>query len=669
MGTQPLHAVHRTVLVVDVSAYSGRPRVPQEEIRRGLYAALERAFVDNGLDWSAVDHEDRGDGVLVLVPPDVPKSRVVDGVPHTLLGQLRRYNATRNEDARIRLRVAITAGEVQYDPEGVIGDDVTLAFRLLDSTPLRDALDRSTAVFALIVSDRIYTDVVRPDPALDPDSFRSVRVDVKEVHGHAWLHVPNGATPLPEPEPARPRPPRPPWQPPWARLGLAVLLLLSGAANAFAATPLAVPPCPAPVQLNVLTSAEKEEVVNRQAVDFERASRRFNPHGCKGVSVLVTRGTSAKDAAEALARGWAADEDFTGQGTEPHVWLPDASFEVDAVTDALSRNPNVAVRLDHRHSLARSPIVLGASPALAERIDQPDREFNWREVGQVAAVDTSSGAGLGAAIALAREALKGLAVDAPDAPLRLHKAAVKMTTATPCAGDVALVASEKTVVQREKDCVLLYPQGPSVVLDHPFVAVEWTSLPPNERRQRVVDLFEAHLRADPAQSAFRRAGFRDLNGGLGSRGKPRAGLPADPVVVDDATAVRAAWDAAAGPRTIALASDGSAGAEQLAADLRGLLGPHDGVTRVPLTGDVLQEAVRRKADVVVLLAAGAIGPVDPDAGGPVRAVGVGFADGACATSTALFKAADARGGACYETDGPEGPQRALEGVAKSIWGR
>jgi hypothetical protein len=667
MGTQPQHALHRTVVVVDVSAFGQRHRIPQEEIRRGLYTALESAFEDCGLDWSATHHEDRGDGVFVLVPPDVPKSKVVDGVPHALLGKLRRYNATRTEEARIRLRIAITAGEVQQDEHGVVGDDVTLAFRLLDAEPLRDALARSTALFALIVSQRIFDDVIRQDPGMDPSSFRRVDVDVKEVHGHAWLHVPpNGSAPPPPPPKPGPKH-RKPWKPPWARLGLTVLLLLAGAANTFAAVPPDEPPCPTPVQLNVLTSAEKEEAVNRQAAEFENASRRFNPQGCKGVSVLVTRGSSDREAAEALGRGWAADEDFTNQGAEPHVWLPDASFEVDAVADNLSRNPGVAVRLDHRPSIAKSPVVLGASPELAEDIHEPDREFHWRDVVQVAAVDTSSGAGLGAAIALVHKTLGGLAVDAPNAPLLLHKTAAGTTTATPCEGDVALVASEKTAVEH-KNCVMLYPQGASVVLDHPFVAVEWTDLPTNERRKRIVDLFEEHLRSGPAQSAFKRAGFRDMNGNRGSKGDPRPGLPAQLVGVDDATAVRAAWDAAVGPKVIALASDGSAGAAGFAAELQGLVGPHDQVIQVPLTGDVLREARRRQAQVVVLLATGAIGPVDSDAGGPIRAVGVGFADGACASSTALFQATDARGGECHETDGPEGPLRALEGVAKTIWG-
>jgi hypothetical protein len=665
MGTQQ-HVLHRTVVVVDVSAFGQRHRIPQEEIRRGLYAALESAFEDCGLDWSATHHEDRGDGVFVLVPPDVPKSKVVDGVPHALLGKLRRYNATRTEEARIRLRIAITAGEVMQDEHGVVGDDVTLAFRLLDAEPLRDALARSTALFALIVSQRIFDEVIRPDPGMDPSSFRRVDVDVKEVHGHAWLHLPNGAAPPPKPKPAGTKH-RKPWKPPWARFGLAVLLLLSGTANAFAAAPAAVPPCPAPVQLNVLTSAEMEDAVIRQAVEFERASRRFNPQRCKGVSVLVTKGSSAEDAAAALGRGWADDKDFVNEGTEPHVWLPDASFEVDAVARALSDIPDAAVRLDHRPAIAQSPVVLGVAPDLAGRVERPNREFHWRDVGPVAAVDTSSGAGLGAAIALVHKTLGRVTVDGTDAPLLLHKTALNMTTEPPCEGNVALVASEKTVADNDR-CLILYPQGASVVLDHPFVAVEWTDRPPNERRRRVVDLFEDHLRSTPAQSAFKRAGFRDMNGGVGSKGDPRPTRPAETVVVRDAAAVRAAWDAAGRPKVIAVASDGSEGATAFTARLLPLLGRADRVVDVPLAEDVFSAAVGAKAEVVVLLATRPIGAVDPDAGGPVRAVGVGFVDGACAESGALFQAAYARGGTCHGTTGSEGPERALESVARAIWG-
>lgn len=658
MGT-PQHALHRTVLAVDVSGFSRRTRNRQEEVRRGLYDALETAFAESGLDWSATHHEDRGDGALVLIPPSVPKSRVVGALLYALAGELRRYNATRAEDARIRLRISVTAGEVQHDAHGVVGDEVNLAFRLLDSAPLREALERAPGVFALIVSRRFFEDVIRDDPAADPDAYRRVEVGVKEFRGQAWLRAPDGGPPPGPPRPRtrhrrkRGRPGRP-------AAVLVLALLAATATHAFAAAPVEAPPCATPVQLNVLTSAEKEQVITGVAVEFEKESREFTPHGCKGVSVQVTTGGSAREAADALSRGW-QEADHVPQGTEPHVWLPDASFEVAGVLGALEEGARL--RLDHRASIARSTVVLGASAELAERVEEDDREFPWPSVAQARLVepDASSGAGLAAVAALARAELGGAALDAPDAPLRLRGAARRTTDAPPCRGDVVLVASEKVVADHE-DCRLLYPRGAGVALDHPFVVVERTDLPPNERRRRVVERFEEHLRSDEAQAAMRRAGFRAANGTPGLVGDPRSRVPGEEVEVPDGEALYRAWEAASRPVSVALAVD-EAGAGVVAA-LERLLTPRDRLVRLPPASGVLEDAVRAGAKVAVLVSAGPIPPVDPGTSGPVRVVAVGLAEGSCAPTTALYAAAKAHGGTCEETS----PQDALEAVARGVWG-
>ncbi|WP_053720015.1 substrate-binding domain-containing protein [Saccharothrix sp. NRRL B-16348] len=668
MGTQPQHALHRTVVVVDVSAFGGRLRVPQEEIRRGLYAALEAAFDDSGLDWAASRHEDRGDGVLVLVPPDVPKSRVVDGLPHALLGELRRYNATRNEDARIRLRMAITAGEVQHDEHGVVGDEVTLAFRLLDSRPLRDALARSTALFALIVSDRFYADVVRPDPALAPDSFRPVDVEVKEVHGRAWLHVPNG---VPAINPRPPRHRRKRGKPRLAPVLLVAPLLFVGATNAAGSAPPAVPPCPPPVQLNVLVSAEKEEIVRSLALELENDSGRHNELGCKEFNALVFGGKSGKAAAEALGRGWQPG-DLTEVGAEPHVWLPDTTAEVRAVEAALLERADV--RLHRRQGVAISPVVLGASEELARQIATPDGDFRWRDVTRPAAVDTSSGAGLAAATALAHGELGGLYLESLDVPRKLHELTSRTTTDEPCVGDVALIGSEQAVADTD-GCRVLYPEGGALVLDHPFVEVERPARP-NQRRLLIVNRFLEFLLSPYAQEEFKRAGFRDVAWNVGpQRGSGvRPDRPRTLAVAPDARAVREAWEAASRPRVIAVAGDGSSDANLFGSRVAGLAGPRDRVIVLPLTGGVVQAGVEAGANVVVLVSAAQAPAVAKAVSGPVQVVAVGFTEGACAASTPLYEAAHDHGGQCVEivtANGSGATQRqqdALDAVARAAWG-
>ncbi len=61
--------------------------------------------------WADCYREDRGDGVLVLVPPQVPKAVLVTRVPLELAAALTRHNRACGHAARIRLRMAVHDGE------------------------------------------------------------------------------------------------------------------------------------------------------------------------------------------------------------------------------------------------------------------------------------------------------------------------------------------------------------------------------------------------------------------------------------------------------------------------------------------------------------------------------------------------------------------------------
>ena len=72
----PQHAVHRAIMVVDVERFGdpGRTNLNQLAVRDGLYKALIHAFGGSGIEWGNCVSEDRGDGALILVPPEVPKA-------------------------------------------------------------------------------------------------------------------------------------------------------------------------------------------------------------------------------------------------------------------------------------------------------------------------------------------------------------------------------------------------------------------------------------------------------------------------------------------------------------------------------------------------------------------------------------------------------------------
>ncbi|RSM57159.1 SARP family transcriptional regulator [Amycolatopsis sp. WAC 01376] len=208
-------AVHRTIIVVDVESFGdpGRTNRHQLAIRRAVYCALQAAFAAAEVSWAACHCEDRGDGVFILAPAETPKTPFVDVIPLALAQALARHNAGHQGPDRVRLRMVLHAGEVTFDDYGVTSASINLAFRLLDAGVVKDALQRSPGVLALITSDWFFDEVVRHSSVLDPAEFRLVRISVKETDALGWICLPDqpglsvveAAEPPPRPEVAVPR--------------------------------------------------------------------------------------------------------------------------------------------------------------------------------------------------------------------------------------------------------------------------------------------------------------------------------------------------------------------------------------------------------------------------------------------------------------------------------
>ena len=160
-------------------------------IRDGLYKALSQAFRKSRIAWAKCVSEDRGDGALILVPPDVPKARLVTGLPAGLVAAVNRHNAGCAEQERMRLRMVLHAGEIHHDSHGVAGAAINHAFRLLEAPALRSALEASSGVLAVIVSDWLFNEVVRHDPAAAPSSYWQVQLVVKETATVGWIRWPD----------------------------------------------------------------------------------------------------------------------------------------------------------------------------------------------------------------------------------------------------------------------------------------------------------------------------------------------------------------------------------------------------------------------------------------------------------------------------------------------
>jgi hypothetical protein len=188
---------YQTIVGVDITGFGGREEQVQDHLRATMYAALQQAFADAGVKWPAREwRDDRGDGVLLILPPDAAH-RVIDPLVPYLHAGLRRHNKLSSAAAQIMLRMAVHSGYIHQDEHGLSGEAIVQMCRLLDAPAFKDAVRARRAPLGVVVSQYIYEAVVRNGLGLiDPDTYRRIPVVNKETRTEAWLHLPSRAEAL-----------------------------------------------------------------------------------------------------------------------------------------------------------------------------------------------------------------------------------------------------------------------------------------------------------------------------------------------------------------------------------------------------------------------------------------------------------------------------------------
>jgi class 3 adenylate cyclase len=200
MTSIPVHArplaadgqVH-TLLATDIVGYSSACR--DHEIRRylrdSLYMMLRDALTGSGIPWEGCHLFDQGDGVLVVVSPDIPAEGLIDPFPVRLRTLIRRHNHVSSDAARMQLRATLHAGPVYSDAHGLVSDDITFLFRMLDARRLRKAVADPGTELAVAVSRYVYESMVLRHPSLaDAAQFTPFTAGVKRTSVRGWLYLP-----------------------------------------------------------------------------------------------------------------------------------------------------------------------------------------------------------------------------------------------------------------------------------------------------------------------------------------------------------------------------------------------------------------------------------------------------------------------------------------------
>ncbi|WP_370943274.1 hypothetical protein AB5J62_29810 [Amycolatopsis sp. cg5] len=202
MSSQQIRPRHRTILVLDVEGSTQRTDTAKAHLRRAMYGMLDASLRSGGI---APEHHDppadRGDGALVLIHPvdEAPKTSLLNRVVPTLSSLL----ADQDPEHGFRLRVALHAGEVNYDRQGCFGEALDITFRLIDAPEVKRRLRAIEGPLVLVVSDDLYNSVIRHDyEGIDQRTFEPlVRVRVAGTRHRGWIHVPAEGWKSPVPKP------------------------------------------------------------------------------------------------------------------------------------------------------------------------------------------------------------------------------------------------------------------------------------------------------------------------------------------------------------------------------------------------------------------------------------------------------------------------------------
>jgi hypothetical protein len=202
----PVEPVHRGILAADIEGFGRleRSNPVRVRLRAALYRLIDQSLAQASIDPWRREHTDHGDCVLILLEPQISKTRLLHPFIPRLAAALERHNQAAPFPERLRLRVVIHAGEIVRDAHGHSGEDLNAAFRLLDSQPAHASLAEAAGDLVVVVSDAIYQSIVKHGYGrIDPASYRAVTVMAKETNTTAWVHAPQAPPRKPRPRAAR----------------------------------------------------------------------------------------------------------------------------------------------------------------------------------------------------------------------------------------------------------------------------------------------------------------------------------------------------------------------------------------------------------------------------------------------------------------------------------
>ncbi|MEU6180546.1 hypothetical protein [Streptomyces coeruleorubidus] len=186
------------IVLLDIEDFSLRPVTAQATLHEELYHVVEFALARAGLDLDRCLVQDRGDGVLILVPSGTSPTRLLRELVRGLEDALVEHRGKYNDDHRMRLRAGLHQGVVIQQGERWTSDAINDLARLVDAKPVKQVLARARrAHLVLVVSEEIHRSVVLGRfPGIDPAAYLPADFVTKhDEPRRGWVTVPGYPAP------------------------------------------------------------------------------------------------------------------------------------------------------------------------------------------------------------------------------------------------------------------------------------------------------------------------------------------------------------------------------------------------------------------------------------------------------------------------------------------
>ncbi|MFG3054474.1 hypothetical protein ACGFZP_26425 [Kitasatospora sp. NPDC048239] len=186
------------IALVDIEDFSLRPETVQATLHEELYEVVWFAFGRARLERSACQVQDRGDGMLILLPAATSPAVLLRELLRGLQDALAEHHAKYRDDHRMRLRVGLNQGLVIQHDERWAGTAINDLARLVDAGPVKRVLTAAErAHLVVVVSEELHRAVVLGRyPGIDAAAY--LPADFVTKHGEprrGWVTVPGYPAP------------------------------------------------------------------------------------------------------------------------------------------------------------------------------------------------------------------------------------------------------------------------------------------------------------------------------------------------------------------------------------------------------------------------------------------------------------------------------------------